>query len=349
MERFKLCYQLPDKTYIAPQLLDTNAPKYNWNDSNNLRLRYHYDFMPKGIISRFIVEMHRYIDEPKVWRSGVILTKDNTRAEVIETYNNREIKIKLEGSNKRGLLELIIAKLDEIHDSYHRLKVDKLIPCNCDNCKKTQIPYFHKLDNLRKILSKNKQESQCQESADMVNIYSLIDDTIGRKQLNRSNEGKYTFNIIDAETMENPRLQNHSGSGDNFAGNKQTNYVNAPVGMAGVQGNVNVNDNAIVAGVVKQNDSKTLTEIAQEITDLLNYFEQNNPPISVAMQRVNTAKENQPELNDPNIIEVAIKNNPTLQQRLLAASSAASLETIKVLLPPVGVAIEAIKAYKNPA
>ena len=187
MKRFKLCYEIPhSKTYVAPQLLNSNPPIYKWNDSNNLRLRYRYDFMPRGILSRFIVEMYNYIDEPKVWRSGVILTLNNTYAEVIETYDSREIQVKLSGSNKRGLLELIVAKLDEIHNSYHRLKVDKLIPCNCDTCKTAPHPYFHRLDNLRKILSKNKQESQCQESADMVNIYSLIDDSIGRESFHRS-------------------------------------------------------------------------------------------------------------------------------------------------------------------
>ena len=58
--------------------------------------------MPRGILTRFIVEMHQYIDEPNVWKSGVLLKRDNTWAEVIETYNRREIKIRLSGSNKRG-------------------------------------------------------------------------------------------------------------------------------------------------------------------------------------------------------------------------------------------------------
>jgi hypothetical protein len=41
--------------------------------------------MPRGILSRLIVEMHQYIDEPNVWLSGVILKRDHTLAEVIET------------------------------------------------------------------------------------------------------------------------------------------------------------------------------------------------------------------------------------------------------------------------
>jgi Leucine-rich repeat (LRR) protein len=93
MLKFKLCYPLPNakNTYIAPQLLDSNQPEYFWNDSDNLLLRYDYDFIPRGILSRFIVEMHHFIDEPNVWKSGVLLKRDNTFAEVIETYDRREM------------------------------------------------------------------------------------------------------------------------------------------------------------------------------------------------------------------------------------------------------------------
>ncbi|WP_460200309.1 ferredoxin-thioredoxin reductase catalytic domain-containing protein [Scytonema sp. NUACC21] len=59
-------------------------------------LHYKYDFMPKGILMRFIVETHPWIEEQKlVWRSGVVLNKDQTRAEVIEHYNQKEIKIRV--------------------------------------------------------------------------------------------------------------------------------------------------------------------------------------------------------------------------------------------------------------
>ncbi len=75
--------------------------------------------------------------------------------------------------------------------------VEKLLPCNCQTCQNYQKPYFHQLNNLRKLLNNNKPESQCQESGDMVNIYSLIDDTIGREQLNRSTQSKYTLALLD--------------------------------------------------------------------------------------------------------------------------------------------------------
>ena len=108
MKKFQICYEVPDSkdTFIAPQLLSDNQPAYDWDEDNNLILRYAYpDFMPKGIVTRFIVIMHQYIEQQKyVWKTGVILSKDNTKAEVIENYGKREIRIRVIGNNKRNFL-----------------------------------------------------------------------------------------------------------------------------------------------------------------------------------------------------------------------------------------------------
>ena len=191
MLKFKLCYPLPNakNTYIAPQLLDSNQPKYSWNDSDNLLLHYDYDFMPRGILTRFIVEMHQYIDEPNVWKSGVLLKRDNTSAEVIETYDRREIKIRLSGSNKRGFLEVITDQLDEIHASFKQLKVKKLIPCNCSTCKGNLEPHFYDLGELRDRISHKKENIECKKPPyHTVNVLSLIDDVIGREKFLKSKD-----------------------------------------------------------------------------------------------------------------------------------------------------------------
>ena len=80
MMRFKLCYPIPNRPgkYIAPQLLDSNQKEYTLESSNNLILSYKYEFMPKGIITRFIVATYPWIEEQKlVWRSGVILNNES--------------------------------------------------------------------------------------------------------------------------------------------------------------------------------------------------------------------------------------------------------------------------------
>jgi internalin A len=103
MIKFKLCYEIPgyQNTYIAPQLLPVNQLEYEWDEDENLLLCYEYEFMPKGIITSFIVEMNLHIEEQNnVWKSGVILSKDETRAEIIEFYEKKKINIRISGYNK---------------------------------------------------------------------------------------------------------------------------------------------------------------------------------------------------------------------------------------------------------
>ncbi|HEY9706406.1 MAG TPA: COR domain-containing protein, partial [Allocoleopsis sp.] len=81
MTKFKLCYEIPNQpnNYIAPQLLSANPPQYAWNDAENLHFRYQYEFMPKGIITRLIVEMNKFIEGQKnLWKTGVILKEGET-------------------------------------------------------------------------------------------------------------------------------------------------------------------------------------------------------------------------------------------------------------------------------
>jgi internalin A len=193
MMNFKLCYEIPNapKTYIATQLLTENQPDYTWDQSENLLMRYEYEFMPKGILTRFIVEMHAWIEKQYfVWKNGVILSKDNARAEVIEIYryHKGEIRIRVSGKRQRDLLAIIRHKFNEIHDSYNsqddrlnkvqRLKYNTLVPCNCIvNCKNSQDPYFYPLDRLHKCLDA-KKDIQCQNSFEMVNVRALIDDSV---------------------------------------------------------------------------------------------------------------------------------------------------------------------------
>ncbi len=185
MMRFKLCYPIPNRpnNYIAPQLLDINQPDYNWDENNNLILRYEYEFMPKGIITRFIVETHPWIEQPElvwksgiVWRSGVVLNKDQTRAEIIENYNQREIKIRVAGNRKKELLAVVTHELEKIHKSFERLQYQTLVPCNCQKCEESQNPYTYPLNELREFVEDRAYQIQCRKSRQMVDVRGLIDD-----------------------------------------------------------------------------------------------------------------------------------------------------------------------------
>ena len=185
MMKFKLCYPLPgvQGTYIAPQLLSGNQPNYQWAEADNLLLRYTYEFMPKGILTQFIVAMHASIaGQTLVWKGGVVLTKDKTQAEVKEHYDRREIRIRVAGKHQKELLVVVTHELDKIHASYPPLKYSKLVPCNCAACKSSPEPHFYRLDVLRKFFEDRQSRIQCQRNYVMVDVLGLIDDVVDRDQ-----------------------------------------------------------------------------------------------------------------------------------------------------------------------
>lgn len=181
MLNFKLCYEIPGSpnTYIAPQLLSPKQPEYTWNEDHNLLLRYSYEFMPKGILTRFIVEMHRWIEKQTyVWRTGVILKKDKARAEVIELYYRKQIHIRVCGQRPRDLLTAIRHELDKIHHSFeNRLKYRTQVPCNCQACKGKQDPHFYDFKKLEERIANGKETIECGNPPyHNVGIAPLIDD-----------------------------------------------------------------------------------------------------------------------------------------------------------------------------
>jgi internalin A len=202
MMRFKICYEIPHRprTYIAPQLLSPNQPEYSWDDTDNLILRYQYEFMPKGILTRFSVEMHRLIDGDFIWKDGVILTDNNARAEIIENYYRKEIRIRISGSLKRSLLERVRHVFSEIHDSYnkpedppenYRLRYQEFIPCNCTICKESQMPHSYPLKRLEDRLKNRRDTIECDISYQFVKICSLIDDSLINFKYEAESQSKY--------------------------------------------------------------------------------------------------------------------------------------------------------------
>lgn len=84
MERFEPCYRLPDSrptTWLAPQLLPSIPEALNiWASIDDLVLSYRYGFLPKELISRLIVRMHRYVKHPELaWTNGAFFEREDTQ------------------------------------------------------------------------------------------------------------------------------------------------------------------------------------------------------------------------------------------------------------------------------
>ena len=352
MKKFQLCYEIPDRqdTFIAPQLLSDNQPEYDWNESHNLILRYAYpDFMPKGIISRFIVVMHEYIDQQKyVWKSGVILKKDNTntKAEVIENYGKREIRIRVIGENKRNYMTIVTHELDKINDSYKRLKYQKLIPCNCEDCKYSQKPYFYSFKELQNLNNK-RDDTLCQCSGYMVNIRNLIDDVIIRNKLDRDdNLHKYphqqaTTIINNYDKSNNMTTDNHNTNVNQEKYNKliEGNYYEQKgnFGIGHMSGG-EIKDNAKVAGVINEAEQQNLAQAAADIQALLKQLEETYPT-DTTLGKVAIANE---------AIQ-HIDNDPKLTQRILSALKAGGTSALDSLLdhPAASFVIGALEDWQQ--
>jgi internalin A len=179
MMKFQLCYALETKeAYIAPQLLSSEQPPYPWEQTGGIVVRYEYAFLPKGIITRFIVAMHRLIVGGKlVWKTGVVLERDGSRAEIIEEYSQRRIRVRVNGQDPRALLAIVDEQLERLHASFPRLQYERFLPCPCGECQSKAEPYGFELNKLIKMVRKG-QEIQCHASGDMVNAAKLVGEIL---------------------------------------------------------------------------------------------------------------------------------------------------------------------------
>ncbi|MGF1537009.1 MAG: COR domain-containing protein, partial [Elainellaceae cyanobacterium] len=183
MKQFKLCYEIPglNNTFIAPHLLPLEQPEYDWDAADNLILRYEYEFMPKGMLTQFIVEMHKLIErQVLVWKTGVVLTDGSARVEVLEFYrpHKGEIRVTASGPNKKLLLERVRHELWKIHESYEELDYSELIPCNCSRCKGDSKPDSYSYELLQKYLHDGRYNIECRRSYEDVDVRRLMDKVI---------------------------------------------------------------------------------------------------------------------------------------------------------------------------
>jgi internalin A len=341
MKRFQLCYEIPQAkgNYIAPQLLTENQPKYAWDESENLILRYTYDFMPKGLVRQFIVAMHESIEAQNVWRSGVIIHKReyaNTRAEVIENYGKREIKIRVSGKNKRDLLTVVTHELDKIHNSYKRLadKYQKLIPCNCSTCKGNQNPHFYEFANLKRRYANRKYTVECDISYESVDVLGLIDDVGERSNIQSKlgEEDRQYNRELNQPFPVNVNITNTFSPEQNMSSSQPNLTFNASVGQ------VNTGDLTVAGDNIgtQNNYSSNLSQAAKEIKELLDQLSEEYNP--------NTEKGQNSIKNEA--LKV-IKNDSTLQQKIVNALKEGGVTALEEAInhPVAKIVIAATKGF----
>ena len=177
MNKFELAFELPDKrSHLVAELLPSSEPAFEWDTTDNLRFYYRYDFLPAGVMTRFIVRLHQDLEEISdgtqlCWREGAVLCRDGTRAFIRVRPLEKLIEIRIDGSNKKELLTIIRYHFDEINKSIKKVKITKEIPCNCS----TACSYKFNYKGLLDAENEGIKNVQCQKNWKNVSLSLLLD------------------------------------------------------------------------------------------------------------------------------------------------------------------------------
>ena len=197
MEKFELCYKTPETKeediWLAPQLLPIKQPVINWNYNGNLLIKYIYNFMPKGLLSRLIIKLNRYLKNfDYAWRNGIIIERNNTVGLIREIYASRAIIINVSGDFQKEFITIISEELDNLNSTFRFIQVEKLIQCNCQSCNESKTPHFYNYQKLRNRLLNGKQTVECDLSYKDIIVKELLNGIFTRV-LRKKNEAMKVF------------------------------------------------------------------------------------------------------------------------------------------------------------
>ena len=188
IEKFELCFNIVGTDdYILPELLPSQRPAIDmeaYRSTGNLRLDYSYDFMPAGIITRFISRLHYLVRENHYWNNGVELEFSGSSALVVSDSARKRIRVSVSGSNNTQLMGVIRGHFDHIHETLNMKKEEHVfeeVPCICSQCQKSEKPHFFKYDVLQR-LSKKGKEARCDKSLDDISTGRLLNGFLPPKK-----------------------------------------------------------------------------------------------------------------------------------------------------------------------
>lgn len=184
MEKFDLCYSIDDQTFLVAELLENTSidcPK-SWDlNENCICINYKYEFMPAGIMTRFIVKIHAYIARIQginmCWKKGVYLKNKSAYASVImkDSISEKILEVKVSKENnsvdERELLFTIRETIRSLNNSFSNIQVEEFVPCNCSHECKFMFPYRV----LCEALEKKQTTIQCYNSFKHVDILNLLE------------------------------------------------------------------------------------------------------------------------------------------------------------------------------
>lgn len=130
MKKFELCYEIDEQTVLIPDLLEVAEPQIDFNDGDCLRFLIEYDFLPKSVVPRFIVKIHKDIKGQLRWRTGVVLEDKSFDSTAVIKADERDKKIYIyvNGEQRRDYFSVIRHAFLTINNSFEKLQFVEKVP-----------------------------------------------------------------------------------------------------------------------------------------------------------------------------------------------------------------------------
>jgi GTPase SAR1 family protein len=130
MKKFELCYEIDKETVLLPDLLEVPEPEFDFDYVGSLKFVIDYDFLPRSVMPRFIVKMHKDIASGLRWRTGVVLEDKAFHSTAVIKADERDEKIYIyvDGEQKRDYFSAIRKTFRDINDSFEKLEAKEMVP-----------------------------------------------------------------------------------------------------------------------------------------------------------------------------------------------------------------------------
>ncbi|WP_232102764.1 COR domain-containing protein [Gimesia aquarii] len=229
-----LCFEIPNSNhekYLIPEALTPNEPEYQYFFSDSLRFRFSYDFLPTGLIPRFIVNSFGNLTAKKtLWRTGCLLEAASCPIVVKGNNDKNVVDIFVSGKAqyRRSALSIIINTLEIVHTLFPEAGAEARVPM--PSLPEVDVGYNH----LLKLESKYGPEHEFEpEDADrLYTVKELLDgirfdnsiSTEKSREKNYSLDGLSSIHMGDysqiniGESRQNQinSVQNHQSPNKSF-------------------------------------------------------------------------------------------------------------------------------------
>ena len=133
-EEVGLCFALPgnvEKHFLVPEALPASPTLPPSWPADSLRFRYRYEFLPRGLVPRFIVQAHDLlVNEGARWRTGAVFEVRDCEILVEADVDQDQLDVQVKGpvSRRREALGVIRDRLESVHKQNREAAPTALVP-----------------------------------------------------------------------------------------------------------------------------------------------------------------------------------------------------------------------------